>query len=241
MVGGSDGSLAPIHLRSSTLMSIDTFIRTVAAPRAEFSWAWALEHASSEALSVHVVPALTDETRTPPSENQLVLWFGEPETDVPETLAGTSLLDALSDDERIRAVSFRFEADCCAFAAAHAGLRRLLGPMLGCAPRALRFRADANGKPYLDYNGRHATVQVIISHTRGCVAVAAWGRAVGIDVERRRELSDLMAVARMAFAPEAFASLAAHPEGTARTALFYRYWTLGKLSSKRPVKASLRI
>jgi 4'-phosphopantetheinyl transferase len=211
------------YFHSHTLMSIDAFIRTVAAPPAEFVWAWALERPASEALSVYVVPALTDETRAPPNENELILWFG-----APETLGGPNLLNALSDDERMRAVSFRFEADRWAFAAAHAGLRRLLGPMLRCAPRELRFRDDVNGKPYLDHNGRHTTVQFSISHTRGCVSVAVAGRAVGVDVERRRGLSDLMAVARTTFAPEAYANLAARREGTARTALFYRYWTLGE-------------
>jgi 4'-phosphopantetheinyl transferase len=215
--------LAAIHLRSNRVVSIDTFIRTVATPPAEFAWAWALERPVSEPLSVYVVPALTDETRAPPSENALILWFG-----APETLGGPNLSNTLSDDERMRAVSFQFEADRWAFAAAHTGLRRLLGPMLGYAPRVLRFRADVSGKPYLDHSGRHATVQFSISHTRGCVSVAVAGRAVGVDIERRREISDLMAVARTTFAPEEYANLAARPEGTARTALFYRYWTLGE-------------
>ena len=51
---------------------------------------------------------------------------------------------------------------------------------------------------------------------------------MGVDVERRRELPDLMAVARTIFAPEAYANLAARPERAARMALFYRYWTLGE-------------
>jgi 4'-phosphopantetheinyl transferase len=209
-------------------MNIDAFIRTVATPPAEFAWAWALEYAVPEPLSVRVVRALADEASAPPSENELVLWFGAPEVGAPETLGGPNLLAALSDDERTRAVSFRFDADRWAFAAAHAGLRCLLGPMLGCAPRALRFSPDVNGKLHLDPKGRHAPVQFSLSHTRGCVSVAVAGRAVGVDVERRRDLSDLMAVARTTFAPEAYASLAARAESAARTALFHRYWTLGE-------------
>jgi phosphopantetheinyl transferase len=50
---------------------------------------------------------------------------------------------------------------------------------------------------------RCAKVQFSISHTRGCVAVAVAGRAVGIDVEGRRPIPDLVAVARTAFAPRA--------------------------------------
>jgi 4'-phosphopantetheinyl transferase len=208
-------------------VSTDTFIRTVATPPAEIAWAWAVELPVSEPLKIYIVPSLTDEPRAP-SENELILWFGAPETGAPEMFSKPNLLDALSDDERMRVASFRFEADRWAFAAAHTGLRHLLGPMLGCAPRALRFNADVNGKPRLDQDDRGATVQFNISHTRGCVSVAVAGRSVGVDVERRRELSDLMAVARTAFAREPFASLAAHPDGNTRTALFYRYWTLGE-------------
>ena len=209
-------------------MNIDTFVRTVATPPAEFAWAWALARPASDSLRVHIVPALTDEMTALPREDELILWFGALEIGAQETLGGSNLLNALSDDERLRANSFRFDADRWAFAAAHAGLRRLLGPMLGCAPRALRFKAGVNGKPYLDNNGRYASVQFNISHTRGCVSVAVAGRAVGIDVERRRELPDLMAVARTVFASDAYATLVARPECAARTALFYRYWTLGE-------------
>ncbi len=205
-------------------MSIDAFLRTVPKPPAEFAWAWALERRPSEPLRVYIVPALTTiEARAPPCEDELILWFG-----APVFRGGPGLFDCLSDDEKARADRFRFEADRWAFAAAHAGLRALLGPMVQCAPRALRFAAGVNGKPYLDHNGRWAGLQFNISHTRGCVAVAVAGCAVGVDVERRRAIPDFMAVAKMAFAPEGCAALAARSEMADRTALFYRYWTLGE-------------
>jgi 4'-phosphopantetheinyl transferase len=210
------------RVRSNTLMSINTVIRTLVMPPAEFAWAWALERPPSEPLSVRVVSALTMETRAPPNEDELILWFG-----APDTCGGSNLFNYLSEDEQVRAASFRFEADRWAFAAAHAGLRALLGPMVKCAPRELRLAASANGKPYLDHSGRCAAVQFSMSHTRGCVAVAVARSAVGVDVERRRALPDFLAVARTAFAPEGRALLAAR-SGWARTALFYRYWTLGE-------------
>ena len=161
--------------------------------------------------------------RKPPNEDELVLWFG-----APDPRCGPNLFDYLSDDERVRAARFRFEADCSAFAAAHAGLRALLGPMVSCAPHALRFAASVNGKPYLDHTGRCAAVQFSISHTRGCVGIALAGCAVGVDVERRRPIPDLIDVARTAFAREGHAALVARSEWAARAALFYRYWTLGE-------------
>jgi 4'-phosphopantetheinyl transferase len=204
-------------------VSIDTFVRTLVAPPREFAWAWALERPASERLSVCVVHELAIETRTMPSEDELILWFG-----APDPCGGPNLFSYLNEDERERAARFRFEADRWAFAAAHAGLRALLGPMVRCAPHALRFAASVNGKPYLDHTGRCPAVQFSISHTRGCVAIAVAGCAVGVDVEERRPIPDLMAVARTAFGPEGQAALAVRSEGPARSALFYRYWTLGE-------------
>jgi 4'-phosphopantetheinyl transferase len=205
------------------LVSIDTLIRTLARPSAEFAWAWALERLASEPLNERILPALTLETKAPPRADELILWFGAPGTGT-----WSDLCNYLSEEERARASSFRFEADRWSFAAAHAGLRVLLGPMVACAPHALRFAAGANGKPCLDHTRHGAAVQFNISHTRGCVAIAIAGCSVGIDVERRRTLPDIMAVARTAFAQEGRDALAARSEGAARTALFYRHWTLGE-------------
>ena len=204
-------------------MGVDTLIRTVATPPAGFAWAWALERPASEPLNTRILPALTMELNTPPRADELILWFA-----VPRAGDGSDLDVYLSDDERERASSFRFEADRWSFAAVHAGLRILLAPMMACAPQALRFAAGANGKPCLDPDRHGASVQFNVSHARGCVAIALAGCPVGIDVERRRALPDLMAVAQTAFAPEACRVLAARSGEAARTALFYRYWTLGE-------------
>ncbi len=202
-------------------MSMDTHIRTVATPPAEFAWSWALERPASEPLRVHIVPALPTEAKPLPREDELILWFG-----IPAPPDGPNYSEYLSENERARAAEFRFEADSWAFAAAHAGLRALLGSMLGCAPQALLFAAGPNGKPHIIHKGRRDAVQFSISHTRGCVAAAIARSAVGIDVERLREMPDLMAVARTVFAPEAYLALVAKSELSGRTALFYRYWTL---------------
>jgi 4'-phosphopantetheinyl transferase len=204
-------------------VNIDTLVRTVATPPREFAWAWALERAASHPLSVSVVHELALETRTLPNDNELFLWFG-----VPDQCGGENLYNCLSEDERARAARFIFEADRWSFVAAHGGLRALLGPMVQCEPHALLFSASAHGKPYLDHKGPREAVQFSISHTRGCVAIAVARRAVGVDVEQRRPIPDLMDVARTAFAPEGQAALIVRSGLPARAALFYRYWTLGE-------------
>jgi 4'-phosphopantetheinyl transferase len=211
------------HTRIVLEVDVEISVRTLVTPPCEFAWAWALERPASERLNVYVVPELGTNTRTLPNEDELVLWFG-----VPDPVGGLSLFNYLSENERERAARFRFEADRWAFAAAHAGLRALLAPMVSSAPTALRFAVSVKGKPHLDCEGRSAAMQFSISHTRGCVAIAVARSAVGVDVERCRPMQDLMAVARTAFAPEGNAALVARSEWAARTALFYRYWTLGE-------------
>jgi 4'-phosphopantetheinyl transferase len=203
-------------------VSFDTFVRTLGKPPSEYAWAWALEHPATEPLRICVVHDLAIETRKPPDQDELVLWFGVP------AKSGWDFFGALDENERMRAGKFQFEADRWAFTAAHAGLRALLGPMAACAPDALRFALGRNGKPRLDQGMRGPQVEFSISHTRGCVAVALSKRSVGVDVEQRRPMPDMMAVARMAFAREGYDSLAACSEPHARMALFYRYWTLGE-------------
>lgn len=204
-------------------MSIGTLVRTLARPPSEFAWAWALERPAGEPLEVRILSAVPADRKVPPRAGELLLWFA-----VPGPGGRPDLLDCLSEDERRRARGFRFEADRWSFAAAHAGLRMLLGPMMACPPRALRFVAGANGKPSLDRDRHGAAVHFSISHTRGCVAIAMAGCPVGVDVEQQRALPDLMAVARTAFAPEARDALAACDGPAARKALFFRYWTLGE-------------
>jgi 4'-phosphopantetheinyl transferase len=203
-------------------VNINTFVRTVASPPPEFAWAWALELSPSQRLHVDVVRELGVEPRMRPGEGELILWFGVPDP------RGRNPFSYLSEDERARAARFRFDADRWAFAAAHAGLRELLGPMVLCAPHELRFAASVHGKPYLDHTDRCTAMHFSISHTRGCVAIAVAGRAVGVDVEGRRPIADLMAVARTAFAWEGQTALNARSGLPSRTALFYRYWTLGE-------------
>ena len=204
-------------------MSIDTLIRTAPTPPAEFAWAWALERPASDTLNVRVLPALDAAAARPPRADELILWFG-----LPGTAGWPDLLGRLGDDEQVRAARFHFAADRWAFAAAHAGLRALLGRMLACPPRRLRFATGAHGKPHLDRNRHDTDVAFNISHTRGCVVIAVARRAVGIDVEQRRTLPELMDLARIAFGPEAQDALAALAGPQARTLLFYRYWTLGE-------------
>jgi 4'-phosphopantetheinyl transferase len=79
--------------------------------------------------------------------------------------------------------------------AAHSLLRRVLAAVAGGAPSELTLRSRCaacgefdHGKPYLDVGDPTAPVEVNLSHSGGvvCVALAAPGVSVGMDVEERR-------------------------------------------------------
>jgi 4'-phosphopantetheinyl transferase len=112
----------------------------------------------------------------------------------------------LSDDERARAARFYFERDRAAFTVVRGALRTLLGGYLGTPPGALVFGYRHKGKPYLEaplddlqFNVSHSGDFALLAFTRGC--------AIGVDVERRRRLDDLDAMARISFSPDEYAAL----------------------------------
>jgi 4'-phosphopantetheinyl transferase len=101
---------------------------------------------------------------------------------------------ALCAFEQARATRFRFDRDAARYRAAHWGLRLALAAELRLDARQIRLRADADGKPHVDSDGRAG---FNLSHSAGVavVAVCADGDDVGVDVECRRPLEDVDALA----------------------------------------------
>jgi 4'-phosphopantetheinyl transferase len=129
----------------------------------------------------------------------------------------------LSGDELARAARFKFDRDARRFVVARGALRAVLGRYLGRPARSLTFMYGAYGKPALDE--AHAGLDFNLSHSGEVAVIAAsWGRAVGVDVELRRPLPDLAALAERSFAPGERSALDAVPEAE-RPAAFFRCWT----------------
>lgn len=138
--------------------------------------------------------------------------------------AGAMALKAvLSPDEEARAARFRFERDANRFIVARATLRRVLGRCLGVEPEELAFYYGAHGKPALASPPTRLTFNLSHSGDLALLAVA-WDRAIGIDVEQRRPVSDLGALAAQVFATAERAELATLPPG-AREDAFLAGWT----------------
>jgi 4'-phosphopantetheinyl transferase len=126
----------------------------------------------------------------------------------------------LDSDERRRADALRSATLRRRFVAARAAQRTILGERLGVAPEHVRFGYGARGKPYVD-----GGVQFSASRSDALALVAvARGFRVGVDLERRRALDDLAAVARTALSPAELGRWAALP-ARERLAALYRVWT----------------
>jgi 4'-phosphopantetheinyl transferase len=134
--------------------------------------------------------------------------------------------DALSEDERMRASRFHFEADRGRFVASHAALRRILASYLGAAPASLTFGAGTHGKPFLDAPAPGRSLRFSLSHSADLALVAvSLGREVGVDVERVRPRADLEGFAARYFSPRERDALARVPPGD-RLRAFLEIWTL---------------
>ncbi len=128
----------------------------------------------------------------------------------------------LSDDERARATRFRFEDLQRAFRVTRGALRLLLSKYLGIAPAAIQFVYDPKGKPSV---GGLENIRFNLSHS-GDLALLAFTRNcdIGIDVEQRRALPDLVDLANRYFSPEEKSDLLSLP-AEQREQAFFVCWT----------------
>jgi 4'-phosphopantetheinyl transferase len=208
-------------LRQDPNPSFSCAITTVRDPILETGCvvAWALDYARQGDPRVEILAS--PESSHMPNEDQIIVWVGTAVSDIDTMRRATAPL--LSTADQLAAMLPRDPADQRASLAAHAGARLMLGKALGVAPSSVRIHRGEQGKPLLEDPGLHFS----LAHVRGAVAVALARRPVGIDIERKAALPDLLAVAAIAFAPESRKALDA-VEGEARTEMFYRFWTLGE-------------
>jgi 4'-phosphopantetheinyl transferase len=130
-----------------------------------------------------------------------------------------ALANVLTIPERARADRYRFPDDRRRSIVARAATRRFLARYLGVAPNGLVIDEEQFGKPVL----RGREIEFNASHSGDLVALAfAKETAVGVDVERRRKLTDTLALARRYFSAEEVAVVErAADSGEA----FFAIWT----------------
>jgi 4'-phosphopantetheinyl transferase len=126
----------------------------------------------------------------------------------------------LSPDERARAARFHFEADRHRAVVTWGLVRTVLGRIVGRAPASLRFERGDQGKPAL---ADGPAFNISDSHDHLLMAIAADGR-LGVDVEVRRPVTDLLQLAGGNFSPEETCALQTLPPSE-RERAFFRIWT----------------
>jgi 4'-phosphopantetheinyl transferase len=170
-----------------------------------------------------------------------------PVVSVPETLAGgpgivdlwywddEDLAGALraahaafmTTEERDRYRGFRFERDRRLFLATRMLVRTVLSRYASVAPADWRFAAGVHGKPYVAHPRLTPSIHFNLANTSGLVAcvVSVAHEAIGVDVERVRELADAMPLAERYFAAPEIQALRALPVAE-QPRRFVAYWTL---------------
>lgn len=138
----------------------------------------------------------------------------------------------LAPGERERAGRFRRPGDQRAFVVARGTLRRLLASYLRVDPAALSLSVSPRGKPYLLEGDRRSDLRFNLSHAGDLALVAvAWGREVGVDLERLDRAVHPVGIAERFFDPEEAAFLAGLP-AAARTGTFFRLWACKEAYAK---------
>ena len=170
----------------------------------------------------------------PPAPRFPASWKQPPERIAPEPaevlLFATHLdvtprrLDELratfSPGEEQRFQSFATDALRSRWGTGRGILREVLGRALGCAPREVRFRYGAHGKP--DLAG--SPLRFNISHSGALAVIALAQVEVGVDVELPRpRRSD--AIARRFYTPGEIERLFAQSDPERRADAFFRLWT----------------
>jgi 4'-phosphopantetheinyl transferase len=124
----------------------------------------------------------------------------------------------LAPDERRRAERFVFSRDRRRFTVARGALRMILGTYLGLEPGRMAFTYGPRGKPAVE------GVEFNLAHSHELALCAVAARPVGIDVEWRRPVEDVVSLARTAFSAREQEALFALPE-MERLDAFFRCWT----------------
>ena len=135
------------------------------------------------------------------------------------------LLTTLAPNEQRLADSFRLEQPRQTFVVTRAALRTLLGAYLELEPSEIALGADGNQKPRLGAAHAASGLQFNVSHSGGLALVAvARGCAVGIDVERVRDVGGLDQIAQRYFHSSENSALRQVADGE-RNAAFLHCWT----------------
>jgi 4'-phosphopantetheinyl transferase len=176
-----------------------------------------MSHDFATAMSRIVLICDPAESHVPLMPDEIAVWV-LPLDDSADVHAEARAL--LTSEEQSRAERYRSSSARRQFAATRALLRRILGAHLAISPLEVPIQHAGAGKPTVLGTDLHFNV----THTEGLALVALAHRAVGIDVERVRQMANAEGLVARFFSPrerDQFLSLPA----AMRQAGFFRGWT----------------
>ena len=132
--------------------------------------------------------------------------------------------ELLDEDERARAERFAFERDRTRFVQSHGITRLILGEVLQCKGSQLKFSRGSWGKPRIEMACSERMPEFSLSHSGDYCAIAVAQNAVGIDLEKIRDVPQMSDIARSHFTPAEIKHIAAS-SGVARQEAFFASWT----------------
>lgn len=155
----------------------------------------------------------TELTLTP---SEIHIW--QAQLDLPESQTA-EFRATLSTDEQARAERFKFDHHRQRFINGRGILRSLLARYVKTEPEALNFSYGSHGKPFLE----NSNLQFNLAHSDNLALYAfTYDRAIGIDIEMIRPVSDLLAIAHRFFSAQEAETIHRSPN---QSQLFFRYWT----------------
>lgn len=137
-------------------------------------------------------------------KERLYLWFGYPD-DVVDEAARDACALSLSEDERARWQTFRFEKCRREYLTSRALVRFALSQYRPLAPEAWRFQVNAYGKPSPD---PECGLRFNLSNSSGLVVcLVAHEAEVGVDVEPHGRAGEIAQLSETVFSPLELAQL----------------------------------
>jgi len=133
----------------------------------------------------------------------------------------SSLSRLLSEDEKRRAESFKFERHSRAFVISRGFLRLILADYLRQSPESIAFTYGLKGKPGLT----PSSIKFNLSHSEDMALLALTsGVEIGVDLEKIRPMNDLDNIARRFFSEQECHDLM-NLTPSSRNHAFFNCWT----------------
>jgi 4'-phosphopantetheinyl transferase len=163
-----------------------------------------------------------EHVRTEMDKEPLYLWYAYPE-DLLNESAAEACAELLSEDERARWQTFRFEKDRREYLTSRALVRFALSQYRLLAPEAWRFQVNAYGKPSPD---PECGLRFNVSNSPGLVVcLVAQGAEVGVDLESYERAGEIAELSERVFSPLELAQLE-ELHGSEKTNRALCLWTL---------------